>query len=278
MNADIRLVAVDVDGTLLRGDGTIAPEDREAIARARAAGIVVTLATGRLSAGALAVAKTLSLDAPLVCADGAVLFCPRTHQPLDERILARPALMSWLAALRAHDLRPFLFSHGAAHGDRDDAARFPWIAGWTPELDGRDDLDGALAGPRAVRPVTAIGVGPERAARAAEASLLAGRDCTDELAVFAIGDTGHWVLRLTPRGCSKATGLERLAGRLGITAAQVVAIGDYYNDVPMFAWAGHSFAMGHAPPEVAALAKARLRATYETGGAVAEALARLGAL
>ena len=67
----IRLLALDLDGTLVKTDGSYDPRDLEAIAEARRRGIEVLLATGRLIGGTAPVARDLSLTAPMVCADGA---------------------------------------------------------------------------------------------------------------------------------------------------------------------------------------------------------------
>jgi hydroxymethylpyrimidine pyrophosphatase-like HAD family hydrolase len=99
----------------------------------------------------------------------------------------------------------------------------------------------------------------------------------DEVAIFPIRTTDHWVVRLTPSGCSKAAGLARVAEQLALSPDEVATIGDWYNDVSMLSWAGQSFAMGQAPAEVKRAAKQSLQATAETGGAVAEVLARLRA-
>jgi hydroxymethylpyrimidine pyrophosphatase-like HAD family hydrolase len=269
MSGPVRLLAVDVDGTLLRTDGTIAPEDRAAIGRALAAGVAVTLATGRLSSSTLPVARELSLAAPLVCADGAVLFCPTRQVPLDQIPLAPAGVARLLHCLEEQGLAPFVFSHEAVCGSPRDFARFPFVAGWTPLLDPRDDFS------RVPPPITAIGVGPEQAVLAAHEALRADPATSDELSVFPIRTTSHWVLRLAPSNCSKATGLERLARRLGIAPDDVAAIGDWYNDVPMLSWARRSFAMGHAPDDVKQAAKHTLTSTAMTGGAVAEALESL---
>jgi len=90
--------------------------------------------------------------------------------------------------------------------------------------------------------------------------------------VFPIRTTDHWVVRLTPGGCSKARGLAEVTEQLSISANEVATIGDWYNDVSMLEWAGHSFAMGQAPEEVKQAAKRSLRATATTGGAVAEVM------
>jgi hydroxymethylpyrimidine pyrophosphatase-like HAD family hydrolase len=270
----IRLIALDVDGTLLRSDGTVASEDRAAIASALASGVAVTLATGRLSSSALPFARELALEAPLVCADGAVLFCP-SRGVLAQTALGGAGLTSLLRCLRARSLAPFVFTHEAVCGAPADFDRFPFVAGWTPVRAPHDDIDLAAAAAGALAPITAIGVGPEEAVLRAEEELRRDPAVADDLVVFPIRTTPHWVLRLTPNGCTKALGLTQVTRDLAISADEVLAIGDWYNDISMLSWAGRSFAMGQAPPEVKQAAKGSLKATAETGGAVAEALAEL---
>ena len=273
---NLRLLAVDVDGTLLRSDGTVAEEDRAAIAAALERGIAVTLATGRLSSSAMPFARSLALQVPLVCADGAVLFCPTRNVPLAQTPLAGPGLGRLLRCLHEQSLAPFVFTHEAVCGAANDFDRFPFVAGWTPVRAGHEDLAAAAAAQGTLAPITAIGVGPELAVLQAEERLRADPAIADEVAVFPIRTTDHWVVRLTPSGCSKAQGLAQVTEQLSISANEVATIGDWYNDVSMLKWAGWSFAMGQAPEEVKEAAKHSLRATAETGGAVAEALAHLG--
>jgi hydroxymethylpyrimidine pyrophosphatase-like HAD family hydrolase len=69
-----------------------------------------------------------------------------------------------------------------------------------------------------------------------------------------------------------------LVEQLSISANEVATIGDWYNDISMLKWAGHSFAMGQAPEEVKEAAKHSLRATAETGGGVAEVMRLLNVM
>ena len=71
-----RLLALDLDGTLLRRDKTIAPVDRDAIRACIKAGVHVAICTGRITLGALPSARELSLTTPMICADGGAL-CPK---------------------------------------------------------------------------------------------------------------------------------------------------------------------------------------------------------
>jgi Cof subfamily protein (haloacid dehalogenase superfamily) len=269
--APTRLLALDVDGTLLRSDGTVAEADRAAIAAALARGIAVTLATGRLSSSALPFARALALEVPLVCADGAVLFCPTRGVPLVETPLSANGLAAFLGLVQGHTLAPFVFTHEAVCGAASDFDRFPFVSGWTDRFVAHDD-----PGAASPSPITAIGVGSASAIAAVHDALLADAGQPDDVAAFPIRTTEHWVIRLSPGGCSKAVGLALLADRLSIPVAEVAAVGDWYNDIAMLSWAGRSFAMGQAPPEVKEAAQHSLRATAETGGAVAEALDWLG--
>jgi Cof subfamily protein (haloacid dehalogenase superfamily) len=271
----VRLLALDVDGTLLRSDGKVAPRDREAIAAALDAGVAVTLATGRLSSSALPFAQALALEVPLVCADGAVLFCPRRQVPLRQRPLGAAGLGTFLTRVREHGLAPFVFNHQAVCGAAGDFVRFPFVSGWTDELVAHADLDRAATASDDQAPITAIGVGGSPQVAATMEALRDDPTVSDEVVVFPIRTTDHWVVRLSPGGCSKAVGLSHLVEQLGFASDEVAAVGDWYNDVPMLEWARYSFAMGQAPEEVKQAAKMRLRATAETGGAIAEALAWL---
>src|SRR6185436_386927 len=106
-----RLLAIDVDGTLLRSDGTVADADRAAIAAALEQGVTVTLATGRLSSSAMPFARALALTVPL-----------------SQTPLAVPGLNSLLRCLRQQALAPFVFTHEAVCGAATDFERFPFVA------------------------------------------------------------------------------------------------------------------------------------------------------
>jgi hypothetical protein len=266
----VRLLALDIDGTLLRNDGQIASIDRKAIAKALNRGIAVTLATGRLTSSALPFATELALAQPLVCADGAVVYCPTTLAPLELNPLAAMSVAAFQAGLESRGLAVFLFTHEAVWGSGFDIGRFGFVSGFAPRVVAREDGE-----PHASEVIAVVGIGAESVVRAADGHFSGHPAAEGERAVFPLTGTGQFAVRFTPAGCTKATGLAFLAQRLGITAAQVAAVGDWHNDVPMLAWAGRSFAMGQAPEAVDRVAKHKLRATADTGGGIAEALATL---
>jgi hydroxymethylpyrimidine pyrophosphatase-like HAD family hydrolase len=268
-----RLLAIDLDGTLLRDDGEIAPEDRAAIERAAEAGIGVTLATGRLGPGALPHARALGLSAPLVCADGGATFCASTERlldvsPLPLRVIER------LLDLATDGLSAFLVTPDAILGSRD-APGANLLEGWIPQLSPTDDLREALLGGPPLPIVAAFAVGDEQSVRTRAAAFVRAEDDGADVDVFSLADGGPWAFRLSPAGVSKGVALERIAEQLGLDSGDVAVIGDWYNDIAMLRWAGHSFAMGQAPAPVVEAARHHLRATARTGGGVAEALDRL---
>src|SRR5262249_27772824 len=130
----VRLLAVDLDGTLVRRDGSFDPRDLEAIRRARREGILVTLATGRLVTHTLHVARAIESDAPMVCGDGATIACGRTGEVLERDALSLAIVDAVLDAFAAHDVAPFVFSHGEIHTDARGDVHHAYVRGWTPQV------------------------------------------------------------------------------------------------------------------------------------------------
>jgi hydroxymethylpyrimidine pyrophosphatase-like HAD family hydrolase len=89
---------------------------------------------------------------------------------------------------------------------------------------------------------------------------------------------GMWAMVVRASGYSKGTALVWLARHHGITPEEVVAVGDWFNDVPMFEAAGRSFVMAQAPEDVKQTATDRLDSDSSTGGGIAEAALRAGLL
>lgn len=234
-----RLLALDLDGTLIDGRLEFSPAVRAAIAAAQAAGVHVTLATGRTVRATRPFASALGIELPLICyqgahveaADGTVLY----HQPVPGALAAE--LVRDIQALGFH-IQAYLDDALWVGAER---AEIEWYTRYSPvplPVHVVADLPALVAG-RAptklvwVAPEATIGATlPELAAR------YAGR-----LAVFRSHDL---FAEAADPGCSKGTALAALAERLAIPRAQVAAIGDRENDAPMLAWAGLGVAMGNA--------------------------------
>jgi Cof subfamily protein (haloacid dehalogenase superfamily) len=264
-----------MDGTLLKDDKTIAAEDIAAIAAAPAHGIAVTIATGRLTTGALPVARQLGLRTPLICADGAVLVDPVAGTLLDRRSMGVEPAARAFDAIVQHGLAPFVFLAHEIHCDATGAPHRPWVETWTRQVIVHGSLAAAAAWREPQAVAMTLGVGTQDAVlRAADHLRLAHATALDTVH-FSLMGSHIWAVRSLPLGCDKGEMLAQLAAELQLPPTRVAAIGDWFNDVGMFKYAGRSFAMAHAPELVRNAASDVLRASSVRGGGVAEAIAAL---
>ncbi|MBI5513909.1 MAG: HAD family phosphatase [Deltaproteobacteria bacterium] len=269
----IRLLALDLDGTLLRRDGSVAPQDVLAIDRARREGLAVTLATGRIAGGTRPTAQALGLDTPYVCSDGALLVDPLTDRVLEHRPLGEQLVREVTEALTLRGLLPVWFTLDDVHGETGAEALSPVLSIWSPRVHFHATLAALAVDHGAV--TFALGVGAEGPVQDARDALFERHGERAEVLAFQWSRQTTWTVLVRARGVDKASGLAALARRVGLGAHEIAVCGDWFNDVPMFRWAGRSFAMGQSPEAVASEATDRLQATHHTGGGVAEALARL---
>ena len=261
-----RLVALDIDGTLLKwveGVGTtyeqISPPVYAAVHRALAAGVHVVLASGRSPHGMANVADLLDLHPAegeqlwVVASNGAVVF---RYPPIDvvheETFDAAPAV----AAVLEHHPTALVAVEERGVGYR---VNRPFPDG---ELSGEftiADVDDLVA-----VPVSRVIIRDPEAT--ADDFVALGRRLGLQGTDYVVGWTA-W-LDLAPVGVSKASGLAYVATELGVDAADVLAIGDGRNDVEMLRWAGRGVAMGQAIEEVREAADAVTATVYDEGAAV----------
>ena len=258
-----RLVALDIDGTLLKwieGAGQtyeqVAPAVHDAVRRAHDAGAHIVLASGRSPHGMTTIADLLDLEggepAWVVASNGAVVFrYPPLEVVHEETFDARPAVE---AILREHPgVLVAVEERGVGY-----RVNRPFPAG---ELSG-DMVITDVADLVAQHVSRVIIRDPDSTAE--DFLDLAGRlglHGTD----YVVGWTA-W-LDLAPVGVSKASGLAHVADRLGVAAADVLAIGDGRNDIEMLRWAGRGVAMGQAVEPVIAAADDVTGTVYEDGAA-----------
>ena len=243
-----RLVALDIDGTLLKwieGAGTtyeeIAPAVGDAVRRARDAGCHVVLASGRSPHGMVPVADLLDLhldDAePLwvVASNGAVVFrYPPLEVVMEETFDAAPAVQ---AVLERHPTALVAVEERGV-GYRV-TKEFP-----VGELSG--DMIVADVEDLVSAPVSRVIIRDPEAT--AEDFVTLAKELGLHGTDYVVGWTA-W-LDLAPVGVSKASGLAHVAERLGVEAVDVLAIGDGRNDIEMLQWAGRGVAMGQAVQQV----------------------------
>lgn len=269
------LLAVDMDGTLLRDDKSIAPEDVAAIRAAPAYGIAVTIATGRLTTGALPVARELGLSVPLVCADGAVLVDPLAGTLLQRRSILAERAIHAVDTILQQRLVPYVFLADSIHCELSGEQHRAVVETWTPNMFVHGSLSNAVAWREPDCVAMTVGLGSEQSVMRAYEQLRDAHLGELDTVHFNLFGTPAWAVRSLPGGCDKGQMLEQLALRMGLPRARVAAVGDWLNDLGMFSYAGRSFAMGHAPAVVRGAATDVLRSTSAAGGGVAEAIAAL---
>ena len=240
-----RLVALDVDGTLMSYDGVISHEVRTAVGELAGAGLHVVLATGRGVHSAAPVARELGLTTGwLVCSNGAVTARLDDDEPAGFEIVDTvtfdpgPALRA--IAIELPDALYAVENLGV--GFRVSGA-FP-----TGELSGEMEVvtfDELAATPATRVVIRAVGASPE-----------VFHEIVERVGLHEVEYAVGWSawLDLTPGGVSKASALEAVRRRLGVEPFATLAIGDGGNDVAMLQWAARGVAMGHARPDVLAAA------------------------
>jgi Cof subfamily protein (haloacid dehalogenase superfamily) len=266
------LLAVDLDGTLVRRGGGIAPQDRRAIASLRARGVPVAIATGRLYSGSRVVLDALDLEGPQICVNGAEIVA---HPGGTERVLrglAADGSAATRAALERRDFAVFTLADDHVAFDERGAMFEGYVTGWSHQL---DRVDQVLAHPCWETPsgplgVVVIGLTEPIAEAAAE---LRRCPALDVFRFDVAAQVGVSCVLLHAAGVSKGAGLISLAEHHGVTLDQTVVVGDWHNDLSMFAVAGRSFAMGGGPERVGRAATDQLAARAKDGGGVAEAIA-----
>ncbi|WP_067450903.1 HAD family hydrolase [Actinomadura macra] len=238
-----RLIATDLDGTIVRSDGTISARTVAALARVERAGAMLVMVTGRPPRWMTEIAAAVDHRGVAICANGAVVYDLHTE-----------------AVIRAHEITPDVLAEAVQRlrtisPELRFAVEYPH--GFVFETRyglGRWDAT-ALGG----RPVD----GEELVSRGGTKLLAfhpdADPDPLVEKAVQAVGDlvtvthsSGRGLLEMSAQGVTKATALAALCSEHDIPSDEVVAFGDMPNDLPMLTWAGTSYGVANAHPLVLA--------------------------
>ncbi len=241
------MLASDLDGTLLRGDGTVSARSRDALRAAGAAGLLVAFVTGRPPRWLDEVADATGHTGVAVGANGAVLYNLATEQIISTHAMLPAALATLTTELRAaFPAVQFAVEYGHSFG-----AEPGYVHDWA--INPIADKRGSAIAPPLVADLASIISRPgvkllakdhgadvdEFLSRAA--TLLAGRASVTHSSSFGL-------LEIAAPGVTKASGLAELAASHGIAPHEVAAIGDMPNDVAMLEWAGASYAVANAHP------------------------------
>jgi Cof subfamily protein (haloacid dehalogenase superfamily) len=271
-----RLLAVDLDGTLLDKAGKPHDRDVRAVHRAIDAGVHVSIVTGRLYSGTRAIVETLRLRGAVACADGSHLVHARDHATLLHIGIRDHHALALRDALARASVATFLFARDSIAYDDRGVPFVEYVATWSNDV--RVSVD-VFAHPFWTDPegITAVvALGTRQQVRSVVDDI--ARDLPKQVlvAMFPVKRlAGTWAIIVRASGGTKGTAMRWIAEHARVDIAETVCVGDWINDVPMFEVAGRSYAMGHAPDEVKAKATHVLAETVENGGGVARVLQEL---
>lgn len=253
-----RLLAIDIDGTLVNSRDELTSATRSALARAGAAGIRVVLATGRRYSHALPLVAPLELDVPLVTASGALVKDPIEHRTLYRAEFEPQVLLEALGIVDGCGYDPVLcadtFGEGFDFYHARQKPRTPELAYYLAKNPGRSRLwPQMLTNP----PPGVFGgfvVGTLSQMHELEAEL--ERRMPDKLHTHVLHPPRYkgFFIEIAPAGVTKWSAIQRLAEEWGIAESEICAVGDDVNDIPMIRAAGLGVAMGNAQPSVKAAA------------------------
>lgn len=251
----IRLLATDIDGTLLNPQFSISEGDLEALRRAHAAGIEIVLVTGRRHTFALPIAKQLGFDLWLISSNGAVtrsLSGETFHRDLMPVETCRQ-LCGAMQEFRGNTVLTFdKETKGAIvleHMDELGASIRRWLEKNMEYIEFVVPIERALVSD----PVQAMFCGSmERMTHALRALASAGMDGTVTVLRTEYPARDLSMIDVLNAGCSKGHALERWAKYRGYRRDEVMAVGDNHNDVEMLEFAGHPVIMGNACEELRA--------------------------
>jgi 5-amino-6-(5-phospho-D-ribitylamino)uracil phosphatase len=266
-----RLLAIDIDGTLVNSRNELTEATRAAVLRAKRAGIEIVLATGRRYSRVLPLVEPLELNVPLVTASGALVKRACDHQTLYRAQFAPRALEACLGVVAEQGYEPVLYADTFDRGFDYYCARLDTPSGELREFfelnAGCDRVLPTLMtdAPAGIFAGFAMGTRDEMLALQSE---LEAR-LAEHLYVHVLRSPRYtgYMCEIAPAGVSKWTGIVSLAEQWGIEAAEICAVGDDVNDIPMIAAAGLGVAMGNALAEVKASAD-RIAPDHDSDGLV----------
>jgi hypothetical protein len=260
------MVATDLDGTIVRPDGSVSPRTVRALRRCTDAGVDVVFVTGRPPRWLAEVSRATGLWGVAVCANGAVVYDVGADSVLAVHPVPVEVIAEAVARMR-RALGPVDVALETAEGfELEPTYRTRWDADVVPER--KAFLAELLqADPQVLKVLL------RAEDRTADAMLATAREVLGDTVTATHSNARDCLLELSAAGVSKAGTLATLAAARGIAAADVIAFGDMPNDVEMLRWAGAGYAMTGGHPEAVAAADHTAPSVLEDG--VAQVLERL---
>jgi Cof subfamily protein (haloacid dehalogenase superfamily) len=243
-----RLLACDLDGTLMDDEITISPRVRQALAAAQARDVYVTLATGRGFRAALPFARQLNITVPIICYQGGVIKHPVSGELLYQVTMDRELILQAIELAHARDWHLVVYTQDTAYIQQFRHADGFYAAWLGSDIQRVDDLASMVR---------------QDGANLAKFLIVADETTSDRIQAEMTARFGQHMnivrshslfVEGNPLAANKGDGLRRLAAHLNVPQTQVMAIGDQGNDLAMLTWAGLGVAMGSGSAEAQAAA------------------------
>ncbi len=235
-----RLIASDLDGTLLRSDGTLDDRSRRALERVERHGAIFVLCTARPSRWVAPLAEITGHHGVAICANGGVLCDLRTETVLDQFPL-EPLVAREVVTLLREALPGGAFAVERPNG----FGREPtYVSMWpTPAGTVIDAVEELVREP-------AVKLMLRHPELLADVLLERARETVGHLVELSHSNASDGLLEISAAGVSKASALAHVCAERGIDRSEVIAFGDMPNDLAMLEWAGHAVAVANAHPAV----------------------------
>ena len=245
---DIRLIAFDLDGTLLRSDKSISPRTMQALLAARERGVLLVPSTGRLLRSLPEPLLDKSLTRYHILVNGAQVYDSFEDKTLLREELTPQQAMCMLHFLKSHNVLRGVYIDGLGHMSREDFS----------EIEAVEDLDAVTAQHNSVQKIIAFFRNPDDK----QATI---REITARFPGYAVSSSLGNNIEINAQNATKGSALCFLCEKIGVPIGQCMAFGDGTNDYSMLRAAGFGVAMGNASEEVQSCADAVTETNEEDG-------------
>ncbi|QRN84935.1 HAD family phosphatase [Clostridia bacterium] len=244
MKTTIKMVAIDLDGTLLQDDLKISMQDRHAIDRARRRGVKVVIATGRMYSTTVKYARDLDLDTPLICFNGAYITDIENKKKLEHYLIS----MEYAKRIHQEVTRRGIHANYYLEDDIHVAELTELAARYQERLavpiHVEQDMQAFF---EAHEELTKITIQSKEEEEINSMARWIEKVWPKEL--YIVRSNAHF-LEVSHPGITKATGVKRVAEEFGVQQEEIMCIGDNHNDLSMLEYAGIGVAMGNADSEI----------------------------
>ena len=244
--SEIKMITIDLDGTLLRSDGTVSQHTLDVLQKAREKGIIVAIATGRMYQGAHKYGEMLHLgDSPLLLFAGGLIETLASKNILFQQPVSLADTTKVLALAKKY--------HWQMQTYIDDVLG---VAEYGPLIQEYEQVTGCKAVVYGDAFYTPKGPSNKLLSRGTHEELVQRKEIIEREmpGKFMIAFSAPTFMEMMPQGVNKGVGIQRLGALYGITVPQIMALGDSQNDLDMLKAAGLSVAMDNAADEVKACA------------------------